>query len=68
MLLTVEWHIPLLPGKRPAGHFSPWRKETGGRRPSGGGRDGGGRGGLCSLLRGRSEDYISQAALGRLAS
>ncbi|XP_073649846.1 E3 ubiquitin-protein ligase MARCHF5 [Tursiops truncatus] len=60
MLLTVERHIPLLPGKRPAGHFSLWRKETGGRRPGGGGRDGGGRGGLCSLLRGRSEDYISQ--------
>lgn len=48
LLLTVERHILLLPGRRPKGHFSPWRKETGGRRPGGGWRGGGGPGGLCS--------------------
>lgn len=49
LLLTVEWHILLLPGKRPKAHFPPWRKETGGRRPGGDGRGGGGPGWLCSL-------------------
>lgn len=67
-LLTAERRILLLPGKQPKAHFPSWRKETGGRRPGGDGRGGGGRGGLCSLRRGRSEDYISQAALGRPAS
>lgn len=50
LLLTAERHMLPLPGQRPEGHFfSPWRKETGGRRPGGGGRGGGGPGGLCSL-------------------
>lgn len=41
--------------------FSPWRKETGGRRRRWSGR-------AVQLQRGRSGDYISQAAPGRLAS